>query len=249
MLFKFDNQDVRVVKRLNGTYFVASDVCKILDLPNVGMALSRLDGADISTADVSSEGPLRPGQRRSQTVKVVNESGLYDLVLESRKPEAKRFRRWITSEVLPKIRETGSYDIDDVENQTDLALEAQGFMDKVADVQHKAGERDGIHSYHKGWTRSDMGKMAKKELKFPGNLRDFNLVLMALGVTVVAGAKCNQWALAPEYYWMADDALVYKRSLGSRVPNTNPHFNAEGKARLFKMVQDFVDERGGVLIK
>jgi len=81
-------------------WFVASDVCKVLGVSNVTMALSRLDEADFSSTEVRSG-----GQRRA--VKIVNESGLYDLILDSRKPEAKVFRRWVTAEVLPTIRKTG----------------------------------------------------------------------------------------------------------------------------------------------
>ncbi|QYB01437.1 phage antirepressor KilAC domain-containing protein [Rhodococcus sp. USK10] len=83
--------------------FVLADACKILGLSNPTMAARSLDPADLSTAEVSSYS----GQRR--TVNIVNESGLYELVFQSRKPEAKKFRRWVTAEVLPAIRKTGTY--------------------------------------------------------------------------------------------------------------------------------------------
>ena len=82
--------------------FALVDACNILGLSNPTMAARSLSDADLSTTEVSSG-----GQRRQ--LNVVNESGLYELIFQSRKPEAKKFRRWITAEVLPSIRKTGSY--------------------------------------------------------------------------------------------------------------------------------------------
>jgi anti-repressor protein len=102
--FNFDGNQVRVIVDLEGNpWWVAADVCAILEITNVSDAVSRLDPLDVGSADVqTARGQIRP-------MKMVNESGLWDLILDSRKPEAKRFRRWVTSEVLPAIRSTGSY--------------------------------------------------------------------------------------------------------------------------------------------
>ncbi|UOG76760.1 phage antirepressor KilAC domain-containing protein [Hymenobacter tibetensis] len=103
-IYNFDNADVRIIIQPNGDpLFVASDVCSVLELANVGQALSRLDEdekTDIILNDVTG---------RPQAQYVITESGLYSLVLGSRKPEAKAFKKWITSVVLPQIRKTGSY--------------------------------------------------------------------------------------------------------------------------------------------
>lgn len=88
-------------------WFVAADVCRALELNNVSRAVERLDDDEKMTL-TSSEG--HSGQRGgAQSMNVVNEPGLYTLVLGSRKPEAKAFKRWITHEVLPAIRKTGAY--------------------------------------------------------------------------------------------------------------------------------------------
>lgn len=92
----------RVFGSANAPTFPLADACMILDLSNSRMAAKQLNEADVSTTYISSG-----GQRRQITV--VNESGLYELIFQSRKPEAKKFRRWITAEVLPSIRKTGSY--------------------------------------------------------------------------------------------------------------------------------------------
>ena len=83
-------------------YFVAVDACRILGLSNPTMAMRALEDDEHLTSVV-----LRAGQQRP--VNVVNESGLYALIFLSRKPGAKKFRKWITSEVLPSIRKTGAY--------------------------------------------------------------------------------------------------------------------------------------------
>lgn len=94
---------VRTVIKGNEPWFVAADVCKALDIGNSTMALSRLD--DDEKALISIEGI----SRGNDTANIVNEPGLYSLVLGSRKPEAKEFKRWITHEVIPSIRKTGMY--------------------------------------------------------------------------------------------------------------------------------------------
>lgn len=104
--FDFDGRQVRVIVDLEGNpWWVAADVCAVLGIANVGNTLARLDSGDIHSADVVDSAGRR------QATRIVNESGLYDLVLDSRKPEARRFRRWITSEVLPSLRRDGSYAI------------------------------------------------------------------------------------------------------------------------------------------
>lgn len=91
-------------------WFVAVDVCRALELNNVTRAIDRLDEDEKMTL-TSSEG--HSGQRGgAQSMNIVNEPGLYTLVLGSRKPEAKAFKRWITHEVLPSIRKTGAYATD-----------------------------------------------------------------------------------------------------------------------------------------
>lgn len=103
-IFNFENKEVRIVLIDNEPWFVAVDICSILEHSNTSMALSRIDEDEKGISIVYTLGG-------EQSVNIINESGLYSLVLTSRKPEAKRFKKWITSEVLPAIRKTGSYSI------------------------------------------------------------------------------------------------------------------------------------------
>jgi hypothetical protein len=105
MPFDFEGRQIPVFSDEQAEpWFVAADVCSTLGIGNVSQALSRLD-ADETTL-ISNEGAPAGGP---QSLNLINEPGLYTLVLGSRKPEAKRFKRWVTHEVLPAIRRTGSY--------------------------------------------------------------------------------------------------------------------------------------------
>ena len=94
--------NVRVVERDGEPWFVAADVCKALEIANNRDALTRIDDDEKGVALADTLGG-------KQEVTIVNEPGLYSLVLGSRKPEAKVFKRWVTHEVLPTIRKTGGY--------------------------------------------------------------------------------------------------------------------------------------------
>lgn len=102
----FDNAafgQIRTVGTSETPLFCLSDVCKALDLRQ-GDVKQRLDDGVVSTQ------PISDNLGRTQQANFVNEDGLYDVILDSRKPSAKAFRKWITSEVLPSIRKTGRYE-------------------------------------------------------------------------------------------------------------------------------------------
>ncbi len=103
-VFQFEQNEVRFVGTADDPWWVAADVCAVLGIKNIGDALSRLDD-DEKKDDIV----ITDAIGRSQAVWCINESGLYSLVLTSRKPQAKRFRKWVTSIVLPSIRSSGSY--------------------------------------------------------------------------------------------------------------------------------------------
>jgi prophage antirepressor-like protein len=100
--FDFETNAVRVVMKDGAPHFVAADVCRILEISKYRDAVARLDEDERVSVFVDTLG----GQ---QAMTAVNESGLYALIFASRKPAAKRFRKWVTGEVLPAIRRDGSY--------------------------------------------------------------------------------------------------------------------------------------------
>lgn len=99
-IFKNDTfGQVRILEKDNELWFVAKDVCDCLEIKNTTDALKRLDNDERSRFNLGRQGETN----------IVNEYGLYNLVLSSRKPEAKEFKRWITHDVIPQIRKTGTY--------------------------------------------------------------------------------------------------------------------------------------------
>ena len=104
--FSFENFAVRAINRNGDIWFVAADVCTVLDIKNPSDAIKALDDDEYTSFNLGYS-----GIRGNPNVNIINESGLYALILRSRKPEAKRFRKWVTSEVLPAIRKTGAYSL------------------------------------------------------------------------------------------------------------------------------------------
>jgi len=102
-VFNYENSSVRVVMINKEPWFVVRDVIGHLGLGNVTEAMRRLDEDEFSSTEVTDS------LGRAQETYVVNEPGLYNLILGSRKQEAKRFKRWVTHEVLPSIRNHGMY--------------------------------------------------------------------------------------------------------------------------------------------
>lgn len=100
--FTFHANQVRVINREGEPWFVLSDVCQVLAIGNPSDAAKRLDPEEKGVENVDTLGG-------KQSATVINESGLYSLIMTSRKPEAKAFKKWVMGEVLPSIRKTGGY--------------------------------------------------------------------------------------------------------------------------------------------
>lgn len=102
-LFDYNGAEIRVLTKDGEPWFVAADVCEILGLTNPTEALKTLDDDEKNTLRISE------GIRGNPNMNIISESGLYTLIMRSNKPEAKKFRKWVTQEVLPSIRKTGAY--------------------------------------------------------------------------------------------------------------------------------------------
>lgn len=166
--FAYGATTVRTIAIDGEPWFVLLDLCAVLEIRNVGNVAARLDEAGVRQADISSG-----GQRRSVTI--VNEAGMYEVVIRSDKPEAAAFRRWITSDVLPAIRRTGSYGTTPALTGTELlahaVIEAQQMLaakdQRIAQLEPKAEfyddlmDADGTYSMAAtarilGWGRNVM---------------------------------------------------------------------------------------------
>lgn len=116
-LFNYEGNTVRTVMKDGNPWWVLKDVCSVLDIGNSRDVMARLD-SDEKGVDIIDT----PGGK--QEVSIINESGLYSVILVSRKPEAKKFKRWVTHEVLPSIRRHGLYATDELLANPDFLIQA-----------------------------------------------------------------------------------------------------------------------------
>ena len=101
-IFTYQNNQIRTIEKDGEPWFVLKDVCEVLSMSNSRMVADRLDPDEKGVSQIDT-----PGGKQETTI--INESGLYNVILRSDKPEAKPFRKWVTSEVLPSIRKHGAY--------------------------------------------------------------------------------------------------------------------------------------------
>ncbi|WP_434476113.1 BRO-N domain-containing protein [Bacillus hominis] len=119
---------VRTVKQGEDIWFVAKDVCEALGYINPTMAMKRIDEDERAKLNLGRQGDTN----------CVNESGLYSLIMTSRKPQAKAFKKWVTSEVLPAIRKDGGYVVaHEEEDETTILARALLVAQSAIDRKNK----------------------------------------------------------------------------------------------------------------
>lgn len=169
-LFDFEGNKVRTLKINDEPYFVGKDVANILGYSNTRKALQ--DHVDLE--DKKDGVTIRDSIGRNQKPTVINESGLYSLILSSKMPNAKRFKHWVTSEVLPAIRKHGAYMTDEkafdvVNNKDGLASLLQQAADQlrqkdiqIEEMKPKAMLADAITASETSILVGEMAKILKK---------------------------------------------------------------------------------------
>jgi prophage antirepressor-like protein len=131
--FKFESNEIRVIMDNQGKpWWVATDVCSVLGLSNPRESIKSLDEDERNTVRISDGIPGNPN------VNVINESGLYSLIIRSNKPTAKKFRRWITHEVIPQLRKTGFYELQP------FSLKTMTFIQTEADAAIRLAQSFGF---------------------------------------------------------------------------------------------------------
>lgn len=160
-VFRYEDKPVRTVVVNGEPWFVAKDVCDILELGDVSKAVSRLDEDEKGTNSIPTPGG-------NQEMLVINEPGLYSLILGSRKPEAKLFKRWVVHEVLPAIRQTGMYAVPAITQDAPLIGQLQVLQQVVNGmvVQAQAIEQMKRQQFHL------VGKVEQIENKIEKRLTD-----------------------------------------------------------------------------
>jgi len=125
-VFTYKGQNIREITDEKGNpWFVANDVCAVLGIQNPWDALNRLHNGDLVKTEV-----LSPQGTRQQT-NIINEAGLYSLILRSNKPEARKFQYWITHEVIPSIRKTGAYNMKELSRLEILEMAIQSERERL----------------------------------------------------------------------------------------------------------------------
>jgi prophage antirepressor-like protein len=114
--FSYNAKQVRVINKNGETWFVAKDICEILELGDTSKAISRISPSMKDTNSIPTPGG-------NQEMLIISEAGLYKLVFTSRKPEAEEFTNWVASEILPSIRKHGMYAKDELLDNPDLIIE------------------------------------------------------------------------------------------------------------------------------
>ena len=161
MLFQFDLEEVRVIKDDNGElWFIAKDVCNILGHTNPTMATNNLDDDEKGLRKVSTF-------KGEQLLLAVTESGLYALIIRSNKPNAKKFRKWITSEVLPQIRKTGRYAINNQSPIPELFVQIANLQKQLKEAEPKVEAYDAFMNAGDGISLTEAAqKISVKPTKF-----------------------------------------------------------------------------------
>lgn len=153
---KYDSEEfgtIRTVTINNEPWFVASDICKALDIVNTTQAVQRLDDDERSMFNIGRQGEAN----------IVNEFGLYNLILISRKEGAKAFKRWITHEVIPSIRKHGIYAtenvVDEMLNNPDFAIKLLEKLKEEREGRIKAERKNAILTHvNKTYTMTEIAK-------------------------------------------------------------------------------------------
>lgn len=163
-LFNFESHEVRSLLLNNEPWFVGKDVAEALGYSKARNAIAtHIDSED------KKDAPIQGTLGGVQEMTVINESGLYSLVLSSKLPSAKKFKRWVTSEVLPALRKTGQYQVKELSGQELMAralIEAQSVLaakDKqIEEMKPKALFADAVTASHTSILVGELAKILKQ---------------------------------------------------------------------------------------
>lgn len=231
LTFPVSGEKVRIVHIDGEPWFVAADVCRELDIKSARHAVRSLDAGDGATTTVTDS------WGRPQETSVINEAGLYQLIFQSRKAEAKRFKRWIFEEVIPTIRRTGSYEsLEAKEAKVLEILEASDEAYRKIEVAKFNGEIP-------GWVAqafADANGILTEAMGFPAILTTSGEIDDDNGVGTNKGVRFNNGR---------QRSMMYKKATG-RLPFKAPTFR-RGQFRIVnqfprtqtKAIDGFYDKR------
>lgn len=248
--YEFENQQVRILMLEGEPWWVAKDVCAVLGLVNDRQMVGRLDDDEKGVCTVDTLGG-------PQQMAIVSEPGLYSLIHTSRKPEARKFKRWVTHEVLPSIRKTGGYsatgkihiDLDNKEHLLELVGATARKVLELKKVVQELVEKNTVLSEE----NTDLQESAQLYAEANGY---FRLQQGAYSIGYVKPNVCIQgWVKAGLLYRRSKKAFPYQPfvemgifEIRSSMPNKNgevyPQTFITPKGRLILASKDFQNRYG-----
>lgn len=240
--------EVRVAELNSEPVFCLADLCKILDLTPKGVKQRLSD-------EVISNYPIIDSLGRNQNALFVNEDGLYDVILDSRKPEAKQFRKWVTGEVLPAIRKTGGYMISK-EEDTEADIMARALLIAQSTMERQKQRLDMLQAQNN--LQSTQLQIVAPKVEYYDSVLQSSSVYVAdqiakeLGMTAVSMNKklCalgilmkrnSQWVLSAKH---CNSGLTktkthqYTKSDGSVGTNCITVWTEKGRKFLFELKEN-----------
>ena len=240
-IFNFEQNEVRTVLVNDEPYFVGKDVAEILGYSKPRNAIStHVDEED------KQDAPIQGGLGGKQKMTIINESGLYSLILKSKLPSAKKFKRWVTSEVLPAIRKHGGYLIPEkveeallnpdtiIQLATQLKEERTGRLiaeQKIAEYEPKISYLDSILS------STDSVTISQIAADYGMSPQQMNKLLHKLGVQKKVG---NQWLLCKKHmnqgYTKSHTTEIPKADGGTKIV-MNTKWTQKGRLFIYELLK------------
>lgn len=217
-IFHFQGSEVRIVNVNDEPWFVAKDVAKILGYSDTQAMTRRLDDDEVSTCTDNSSGQVR-------YITIINESGLYNAALGSTKPEAKAFKKWVTSEVLPSIRKHGGYiTANGTETPEELYARALTSLKAALDRQKAIAAEQAVQLE----LQAPDVEYARNVLASDG-LHTVNAVAVHLGISAI---RLNKFLIAENWIYRQGD--VYYPAIRIRMKgycdfHVVPYLNSQGE--------------------
>ena len=201
--FNFSGQDVRIITINDEPWFVGKDVADILGYSNSRKALS--DHVDDEDKGVTKSDTLGG----NQNITIINESGLYSLILKSKKPEAKQFKRWVTSEVLPTIRKHGAYMTDS--KLEEALLNPDTLINLATQLKQEREEKAQLRALNS--TLAVENQIMQPKAQYFDDLVERNLLTNFRDTAKMLKIKQNQFI-----NWLLENKYIYRDKKSKLMP-------------------------------
>lgn len=219
-VFNFNNSKVRTFEKNSEVWFCLKDLCRILEIKNHKDVISRLNTKGVDSTDTLTKGGM-------QKMNFINESNLYKVIFQSRKPQAEQFTEWVTGEVLPAIRKKGSYGLPTTpEEKIDLLLQASSNANKrVEAVEERVThleENRFLNPNEYGYLNTQVSsriKDIKNIHQWQLNRKQNSELYRAIGreIKEITGVKCRSQIRYKDFDKVIDFVKVWEPSQATKV--------------------------------